>query len=209
MTLKEYLKSKVFFKQVGIAFAIIAVIFFALLQWISVYSRHGEEITVPNLSGLSMDQAEEKLDDLDLDYELLDTTDFNPEFPKFSVVKQDPLPGAKVKEGRVVYIKLNSGTFTAVKMPDLIEKSLREAEPTLRSIGLEVGEVTTKPYIGKDMVIEMYYHGKMLKAGDKVYKNSKIDLVVGDGSQGEEDQNQEEQAPVEEQPVDSTNTNVE
>ena len=207
MTLKEYLTSKAFFKQVAIAFVIVVVLFIILLKWIDFATHHGEEITVPNLSRLSVEQAEEKLDELDLDYELLDTTDFNPDFPKFSVVKQEPLAGAKVKEGRKVYIKINSSGFTTVRIPNLIEQTLRQAEPSLKAIGLEVGEVTYKPYMGKDMVLEMIQNGRQLKPGDKVYKSSKIDLVVGDGSVGfEEDQPADE--PVEEQKTDSTDTNI-
>lgn len=208
MTLKEYLKSKVFFKQLAIAFGIIVFIFIVLLQWIKFVTKHGEEITVPNLAKMSIEQAEERLDELDLDYEVLDTTDFNPDYPKFSVAKQDPLPGAKVKEGRKIYIKLNSSGFTTVRMPDLIEQTLRQAEPTLKSIGLELGTVTYKPYLGKDMVLEMKLNGKDLKPGDKVYKSSKIDLVVGDGSVGfEEEQDQDQNQNQEEK--DSTDTNIE
>lgn len=206
MTLKEYLTSKVFFKQVAIAFAVVVVMGFAFLKWIEISTNHGEEITVPNLGGLSIEQAEEKLDDLDLDYELLDTTDFNPRYPKFAVVKQEPLPGAKVKEGRKVYIKINSAGYSLVRVPNLIEKTLRQAEPSLRAIGLEVGEITYKPYIGKDMVLEMMQDGKQIRPGDKVSKASKIDLVVGDGSIGYgEEPEQEEQ--MDQEQTDSTEFN--
>lgn len=201
MSLGKYLSSKAFFTQLIIALVIILALVFLLLNWISFTTNHGEEITVPNLSKLSVDQAEEKLDDLDLDYELLDTTDFNPDFPKFSVVKQDPLAGEKVKEGRKIYIKINSSGFTAVRIPNLIEQTLRQAEPSLRSIGLEVGEITYKPYIGKDMVLEMRQNGKELKPGDKVLKASKIDLVVGDGKVGFDEEDLEE--------IDSTDTPTE
>jgi beta-lactam-binding protein with PASTA domain len=53
------------------------------------------EITVPNLSKLTEEQVEEKLDELDLDYVLLDSVNYKSDFPKFSVVQQDPLPGEK------------------------------------------------------------------------------------------------------------------
>jgi hypothetical protein len=52
---------------------------------------------VPDLSKLTEEQVE-KLDDLDLAYVLLDSVDYRDDFPKYSVVQQDPLPGAKVKE---------------------------------------------------------------------------------------------------------------
>lgn len=188
MSLQKYLTSKTFFTQLAISFGIIIGLMLLLLQYIKFSTNHGEEITVPSVAKLTVEQAEEKLDAADLEYVLLDTTDYNPDYPKFSVVKQDPLAGAKVKSGRKIYIKINSSGFTAVRIPNLIEQTLRQAEPSLKSIGLEVGEITYKPYIGKDMVLEMSQNGKELKPGDKVLKSSKIDLVVGDGKVGFEEE---------------------
>jgi len=188
MTLREYLTSKTFFKQLLIAFVIVIALVFCLLQYLGFATDHGNEITVPDLRKLTEEQAAEKLDELDLEYVLLDTIDYNKDFPKYSVVKQDPLPGSKVKEGRKIYIKVNSAGFGSVTIPDLIEKTLRQAEPTLEAIGLEIGKTTYKPYLGKDMVLEMYSNGKRLKPGDKVKKSSVIDLVLGDGKVGFEEE---------------------
>ena len=181
MTLREYLKSKVFFSQVGIALAIIAGLMFLFMHWLTYTTNHGEEITVPDLSKLSEEQVDEKLSALELDYVLLDTVDFKKDYPKYSVVEQDPRAGEKVKEDRKIYIKINSSGFSSVRIPDLIEKTLRQAKPTLEAMGLEVGTITYKPYLGKDMVLEMQQDGKKLKPGTKVLKASKIDLVLGDG----------------------------
>ncbi len=188
MSLRNYLTSKVFFGQLAIAFGIVFLILFLFLQYIGFSTNHGEEITVPNLSKLSVEAAEAKLDEADLNYILLDTTDYDPNYPQFSVVKQDPLAGAKVKSGRKVYIKINSDSFSAVRIPDLVEQTLRQAEPTLKALGLEIGKITYKPYIGKDMVIELSQNGKLLRIGDKVLKTSKIDLLVGDGKLGYEEE---------------------
>ena len=68
-----------------------------------------------------------------------------------------------------------------VSIPDLVEKTFRQAVPTLEAVGLHEGTISYKPYLGKDMVLEMRLDGKKLKAGDKVLKSSKIDLVLGDG----------------------------
>lgn len=181
MSLRKYLTSKVFFRQILIAFAIVAVLAFVFFNMLSYITNHGEEITVPNLSKLSVEQAEEKLESLDLDYVLLDTLDFKKDFPKYGVVEQDPKPGSKVKANRKVYIKINSDGYAYVTLPDLIEKTYRQAEPTLNSIGLEVGTITYKPYLGKDMVLEMKHKGAPVKPGTKIMKTSKIDLVLGDG----------------------------
>jgi beta-lactam-binding protein with PASTA domain len=184
MSLKDYLKSKVFVVQVFVALIIIFVLGYLFMHWLTFTTDHGNEITVPNLSKMTEEQVEETVDDLDLDYVLLDSVDFNPAYPKHTVVEQDPLPGAKVKVNRKIYIKINSSGFTMVRIPNLIEKTYRQAVPTLKSLGLEPGQITYKPYLGKDMVMEMHCNGKKLNPGDKIFKSSKIDLVLGDGNEG-------------------------
>ena len=181
MSFRKYLTSKVFVAQVLAAMAIVAVIAFLFFHWITFVTNHGNEITVPNLAKLNEDQVEEKLNELDLDYEIIDTVDYNPNFPKLTVVQQEPTSGSKVKGGRTIYLKLNASTFKMVAVPDLIEKTYRQAVPTLKAIGLQEGTIKYIPYIGKDMVLEMWMNGKKIKPGTKVLKASKIDLVLGDG----------------------------
>lgn len=184
MSLGKYLVSRVFWLQMVVAMVIVAILVFLLLHWLTFATNHGEEITVPDLSKMSEQQVEQKLDELNLNYVLLDSVDYQKEYPKHSVVLQDPLAGNKVKEGRKIYIKINSSGFTSIKMPDLIQKTYRQAVPTLIAMGLEEGQIIYKPYLGKDMVLEMQLNGKKLNPGDKVWKTSKIDLVLGDGKVG-------------------------
>ncbi|MFY8180682.1 MAG: PASTA domain-containing protein [Flavobacterium sp.] len=181
MSLRKYLTSRVFFAQGLAALAIIAVLAYLFFHWITFITNHGEEITVPNLAKLNPEQVEEKLDELDLDYQIIDTVDYQPQFPKLTVVQQEPTAGSKVKGGRTIYIKLNASTFKMVAVPDLIEKTYRQAVPTLKALGLQVGTIRYIPYIGKDMVREMWINGVKIEPGKKVYKATKIDLVLGDG----------------------------
>jgi len=187
MSLRAYLTSKVFIFQVLAAIAIIVLLGYLAMHWLTFTTDHGNEVTVPDLSRLSELQVEEKLDELDLDYVLLDSVDYKSNYPKHTVVEQDPIPGSKVKEDRKIYIKINSAGFTTVRIPNLIEKTYRQAVPTLMSLGLVEGKVSYRPYLGKDMVLEMRFNGKKLNPGDKVFKSSKIDLVLGDGKVGFDD----------------------
>jgi beta-lactam-binding protein with PASTA domain len=197
MSLINYLKSKVFLKQLLVATLIVVVIVVIVLNTLSFFTKHNEEITVPDLAKLSMEEVEEKLDELNLDYVLLDTMDFHKEYPIYSVVMQDPKPGDKVKEDRKIYVKINSEGFKYVVIPNLIEKTFRQAEPTLKSLGLQLGKVTYKPYLGKDMVLEMWIDGKKVKPGAEVMKTSKIDLVLGDGKIGFEEESKDTTAVLE------------
>ncbi len=203
MSLRKYLTSRVFFGQVLAAIAIIAVLGYLFMHWLTFTTDHGHERAVPNLSKLTEEQVEDKLDELDLDYVLLDSVDFRGDYPAFTVVEQDPLPGTKVKVGRKVYIKINASGYSSVKLPDLIDKTYREAVPTLKAIGLEEGTITYEPNMGKDMVLAMRYKGRNLKPGERVMKSSKIDLVLGDGKMSYEEEVQIDSTatPVEETPV--------
>ncbi|MEY4462103.1 MAG: hypothetical protein RLY98_643, partial [Bacteroidota bacterium] len=112
MSLRKYLTSRVFFGQFLAALAIIAVLGYLFMHWLTFTTDHGHEIAVPNLSKLTEEQVEDKLDELDLDYVLLDSVDFRGDYPAFTVVEQDPLPGTKVKVGRKVYIKINASGYS-------------------------------------------------------------------------------------------------
>lgn len=181
MSLRSFLTSKVFFRQMMIAICIVVVLAFVFFNMLSYLTSHGQEITVPDLSKLKLEKAEETLTKLELDFVVLDTLDYQKDYPAYTIVEQEPKKGAKVKADRKIYLKLNASGFASVVLPDLIEKTFRQAEPTLKSIGLEVGNVTYKPYLGKDMVLEMKFNGKTVKPGTKIMKTSKIDLVLGDG----------------------------
>lgn len=184
MSWKRFLLSFTFFKQVALAVLIVVASLFLFMYWIGFTTNHGQEITVPNLSKLTLEQAEEKLDELDLDYELLDTVDYNATFPELTIVQQDPRPGTKVKENRVIYVKINASGYAKVRLPDLVQKTYRQAVPTLKALGLEVGDTSYVPNLAKDMVLEMKINGSPVRAGQQVTKTTKVDLVLGDGKVG-------------------------
>lgn len=188
MSLKNFLTSKVFFKQVAIAVVIVVVVIFGLLFWLDFATNHGEEIPVPDLKKLTVEKAGEKLEDLDLEVVVLDTVDFNPQFPPYTVTEQDPFANVTVKEDRKIYVKVNAGGYSSVMVPDLVQKTYRQAVPMLKSAGLEEGTKTYVPYMAKDVVLEMKQHGKPLKKGSKVLKASKVDLVLGDGKESFQDE---------------------
>jgi eukaryotic-like serine/threonine-protein kinase len=184
MSWKKFLTSPAFFKNLALALIIVVVSVFGVMKFLSVATNHGEEIPVPNLAKMSIEKAEERLNDIDLELHLLDTVDYNPAFPPYSIVEQDPLPAVTVKDGRKVYVKINAGGYTKVALPELVQKTYRQALSTLRALGLQEGEVKYVEYMAKDVVLEVKQNGKKLKTGDKILKSSKIDFVLGDGKTG-------------------------
>src|SRR5690554_5255787 len=107
MTFFRFMFTKTFLKQLLLAFLAILVLGFLILWWLRFTTNHNEKIPVPNLAKLTLDKVEEKLDEMDLRYEILDSANYNPDYPKYSVIDQIPKPGKFVKEDRKLYITLN------------------------------------------------------------------------------------------------------
>ena len=182
MSLIGFLKSKVFFKQILLAIVALVVLVFMMLKWLNISTNHGEFETVPDLKGKSVEVAKIELDENNLMMQVLDASNFNPDYPKFSVIEQDPIAGKKVKENRKIYLTLNPSGYRKVRVPELEERTLRQARPTLDALGFEVGELKYVDNIAIDVVLKMMHKGKEIKAGDMLPKTSKIDLVLGNGN---------------------------
>jgi len=184
MSFIKFLFSKTFLRQSLIALGVLVILIFGMLFWLKSSTNHNQKIRVPSLAKMSLTEAQEKLDEIDLRIEILDSSNYNPEFPKYSVIEQIPKAGEYVKENRKIYLTLNRSGYVFLKIPEVVGKTRRQAEPTLVSMGFEIGKITRKPYIALDEVLELRHNGKRISPGDELQKTSVIDLVLGDGEGG-------------------------
>ena len=199
MTFLKFLVSKTFLIQLALAVLALVLIAFVVLEWLAFSTNQGETVTVPNLAELRLDEVDEQLAELDLRREILDSANYNPDYPPFSVIDQVPLPGKPVKENRKIYLTINPSGYRKVEIPEnLIRRTRRQVEPTLRSLGFEIGTITYKPDVAKDAVLELRHEGELLEPGMNLMKTSRIDLVLGDGS-GRYGMEEEEETTAEEQ----------
>lgn len=141
-------------------------------------TNHGETITVPNLEGMHMEELDGFL--RGLRYEVNDST-YSDEHPPLTILKQYPKPGSKVKEGRKIFLSVNRISPPTVPVPELVDRSLRNAEAVLKSNELRRGKITYKPSPFLNLVLEMRVDDEIIDAGARIPKGSVIDLVVGDG----------------------------
>lgn len=121
------------------------------------------------------------IEDAELRYEVLDSANYNPDYPRFSIIEQDPKAGSKVKENRKIYFTVNPSGYKKVTVPNIIQVTRRNASSMLRAVGLDVQRVTYIDELGEDMVYQIKYKSKYIKPGDKLPKTSKIELVCGNG----------------------------
>lgn len=168
-----------------VAIVLVVVGLFVLVSYtLNGFTRHGEHLTVPILTGLSVADAAHLLQEKKLRYVVLDSLYFDDK-PKLSILEQNPAAKSLVKEGRVIYLTINSSNAPQVTLPLLKDMSLRQAEAILSAAGLKVGALIYKPDIAKDVVLEMQMFNTKLQAGKKISKGTAIDLVIGDGLNGE------------------------
>jgi beta-lactam-binding protein with PASTA domain len=168
-----------------IVFTIVVIITAASFVLRSL-TRHGDALTVPDVTGVPVESAIELLQQHNLRYLIIDSLFFEDK-PKLSVLDQNPAPESKVKEGRVIYLVINSDKAPMVTMPNLIDVSLRQAEAMLKSAGLKTGQLIYKPDIALNVVLEQSLNGRVIQPGTKLPKGSTIDLTLGDGMVDAED----------------------
>ena len=157
---------------------------FLLFVGLHFHTRQNNLIEVPDLYQLQLSDANEMLSELKLNFEVIDSTHFSPKIPPFSVLEQQPRAFEQVKRGRKIYLTLNPSTYRKVSIPNVVQVTYRNAVTSLRAVGLEVGKITYRNNIGKDMVLALRFEGDEIEPGEKIPKSSKVDLVLGNGKRG-------------------------
>ncbi|MGB2759858.1 PASTA domain-containing protein [Maribacter sp. Hel_I_7] len=178
----NFLKSKTFFIQLGLALLVLIVVIFVTLRYLNSTTNHGEFVEVPDFSKKSVMDMRKSIEEAGLRYEVLDSANYNPDYPRFSIIEQNPSAGSKVKENRKIYFTVNPSGYKKVTVPKIIQVTKRNASSMLKAVGLDVQRVTYVDELGKDMVYQIKYKGKYIKPGDKLPKTSKIELICGNGS---------------------------
>jgi serine/threonine-protein kinase len=135
----------------------------------------GQEVVVPDIVGQNINQADKELDKLKLIMDVKDKK-FNDEFKKDEIIFQEPGKGQKVKEGKHIEVILSLGS-EKIKVPNVVGKELADAEIIIGNEGFEIG--IDKIY--DDKYKEGYIISQEPRAGTRVAKNSKIDLMVSKG----------------------------
>ena len=184
MKILKFFLSKSFLKNIFyIALITSASVFFSFFI-LKLITQHNYYIEVPNLVGFEISKANrfiELSEASSLKIEVLDSAKFNSDYPPLTIMEQFPKANKEVKKGRKIYITLNPVGFKKIKIPNVIQITLRNAETLLNAVGFEVGELIYRDNIGKDMVLEMRHEGKKIQPGFTLQQKKKIDLVLGNG----------------------------
>ncbi|MCX6326310.1 MAG: PASTA domain-containing protein [Bacteroidia bacterium] len=180
MSFKNFILSKVFFKNLGFAIAIVVGVVMMLLIWLNFYTRHGQARPVPDFYGLTLEQTATLAKKSRLGY-LVNDSVYTKLVPRGCIAEQNPKPGFKVKKWRNIVLTINAFHPEMVAMPNLVDLPKRQAIALVESSGLEIGLLKYRPDLSIDVVINQLYNGKNISEGDSLQKGSVVDLVLGKG----------------------------
>ena len=115
-------------------FGVIGFNFIVMPLWVGMH----EEITVPNVCGKTLEEAEEMLSKFELKSEVK-AQKFS-DTPEGIVISQNPLPTRRVKKGRIVELCISKG-IEKVKVPWVQGLLVSQAQNLIESSGLKLGEL--------------------------------------------------------------------
>lgn len=178
--LLRFFVSKLFLLNFLGAVLLFVIVFIGLNIYLKSYTQHGKSVTVPNLIGLSTEDAINIIEDGGFNYVIVDTV-FDDNVDKGAIVEQNPRAESLVKEGRKIYIIVNSKNDELISMPQFVGYSIRQVYSLAKTYGLVVGNLRYVPDIAVNVVIRQMYEGDEIAAGTKIKKGSQIDFVLGIG----------------------------
>lgn len=161
-----------------IAVIVAVVLFSIVLFWLKSYTLHGKEVSIPPVIGLTQEEAEVVLRGSELYLVIVDST-FSDKAPLGTVVEQTPPAHSHAKPDRPVYVVMNARTKRMIPLPELHDVSYRQAEATLRSLGLKVDKVLYEPSLYPDNVLDVRDGESSIEVGTRLAEGSGVTLVVG------------------------------
>ena len=179
--ISAFLFSKHFVKHFGLVLLFYVVVILSLFFYLNYSTNHGEKIFLPNFIGTNSEDAKNKIKNLGLEYQILDSV-YDITKPPGTIIDQNPMGTASsniyVKTGRIISFRVTKST-KLVDMPSLVDKQIQFAETVLAARGLKY--IIKYKIISErsGAVIEQLYLGRQIKPGEQIQIGSQITLIVG------------------------------
>lgn len=163
----------------GVVFASLVLLWSVFNVIMPIYTRHGKSKEIPNVIKKKLSEAVEELESKGLTVRL--DSVYDEKRPPLTVLDQYPKGGYTYKKrNREVIITYNMSKPPLVELPDLKGRSLDIVREQMKSLKLNIGNISYIPY-PYSVFIEYQYKGKTLSAGKKIQQGETLDIVMGSG----------------------------
>ena len=172
--------SNIYIKNLFVATIIFLVLVFTVLWWLNIYTRHGSQVMIPDVKGMQVAEAAPFFAKKGLNYEVIDSTFVRNKAPG-SILETIPPVGTNVKEGRTIYLTVNSRTAQMLIVPVVKDMSQRQAQAILKSVGFETVTTQHVPGAFRDLVVGLETRGRALNSGERLPADTPLTLLVNSG----------------------------
>ena len=174
------LRSKPILWNLTLIVVVLALLVIISYIALAVGTRHGMRRTVPDFTGLALKDAQYYASERGLKLIINDSL-YVPAYPGGMVLEQLPKGGVDVKEGRKIYITINSFTQKKLPMPFVAGRSLRQAKNMLESAGFGIENLEYVEDIATNYVLAQIFNGEEVtdQSAIKAEKGSGVTLRVG------------------------------
>ncbi|MCI6284062.1 Stk1 family PASTA domain-containing Ser/Thr kinase [Selenomonas sp.] len=150
---------------------------------VTIYvSKGGEELTMPDLKGLTKSEAEAKLTKMGL--KLGTVYEKNSDEEAGTVIQQDPNAGSKISKGQEVDLIVSKGKKAKkAAVPNVTGATLENAQNTITARGLKVGSVTKQQSSQTAGTVI----SQSVAGGTEADEGTSIDLVIAEPAQKKEE----------------------
>ncbi len=156
-------------------------VIYGVLKWLDHYTLHNKAVVVPDIKGLPIDEAAIFIQNSGLRYDVIDSVFSSKLVAPGAVVEIIPNAGAKVKEGRTLFLTINAMTSQMADIPEVEDLSFRQAYALLKSRGFSNIEAEYVPGDYKDLAIGVEANGRILAPGEKISLTTPLVLKVSSG----------------------------
>lgn len=160
------------------AVVVVLALVVGAIIFLNVVTKHGQELVVPDLSNLTIEQADSVASDHEMVIDVKDSV-FVKRMKRGAVYRQNPAPGSKVKSGRRISLTINAKNAKQITMPNLVGLSMRQAKAEILSRGLLLGKLIYVQDLATNNVLKQIHENSEIEPGVMIDSESVIDLVVG------------------------------
>ena len=164
-------------RPAGIAIIGIAILGFLVGVFLQLGGNlFGQDVVVPEIEGMTIQEADEELKKVKLTMEVIDRQNHD-EIEVDHIISQHPAAGQNVKEGRNIEVILSLGS-ELINVPGLVGETISEAEILLRNAGFSKGVFEG---IYDDRFAEGLVISQDPTAGSKAAEGEKINVMYSKG----------------------------
>ncbi len=192
--IKQYIENKPLIKHLGLLALFIILILTLIYIWLRFYTNHGQKIPMVNITGKSLSQANDLINQHSFQLVVTDSL-FIIGKSGGIILDQNPKAGSEVKEGRKIYVtitKLEADKIMVSELPLLYGNDFVQKSIELKHRGI-LTKIKSKKYDSGDPnhILEVYYKDQLIIDKNiirnelRINKGDMLDFVVSDKAGGE------------------------